>query len=573
MDPDSPPNIIVHDYGTLPRIAHEAGRPKLPPLGEILKTIPLEEFLQKDKTDAEQNEQKVRWFHGKINRETAVRVLRENGNRQGLFLVRESGADAPGEFVVSVLHAGQPYHFQIHSHGDMYYQLVEGPLFHGLVALIDFYMDGAHGLKSKLGAFCKGEAPPAKTRKSGWTTPLHRAVLEGDLDIVHRILKSSLCSPLDARDADGRTALHCAAWQGLAEIAEALIDAGACVDCKDGDSVTSLYSACLHNQPRVCKLLLYRGADPTIRQPTTAFVPLHEAAKSGHTECVQELLKAGAPCHPRSLDNDTPLDLARRFNRQKTIKALESYRPPCPPTIRSYWDHGSLSHSMAMDVIDKQGAQDGQFLVRSFFSLTMAANGNIYNFDINQRNGRFFIDDGPYFDSIEHLVDYYMRYDDGFHVRLTLPISPNTCTPNHYEAPSQYLPMAPVKMEEHPPVPTRPLPGSLPACQEGSRPSSPPPPPTKQSTSRRLSYVTVRYLNVDEEVPCPASPSTPSLPKDVQAESPAPTSECHELHEEFSPIRRIRRCGRLFAVTKDGEKRRALLAAALCAEQETGPAP
>ena len=80
--------------------------------------------------------------------------------------------------------------------------------------------------------------------------------------------------------------------------------------------------------PHIAKLLLQRGADPTLRHPMTGWVPLHEAAMRGHTKCVQELLRFGAPCHPRSVDNDTPLDLARRYEHEATLRALSKCLPP-----------------------------------------------------------------------------------------------------------------------------------------------------------------------------------------------------------------------------------------------------
>ena len=160
------------EYGTYPVDSLDI-RVKLTPLNEILKTIPLEEFLIKDKANAKELEKNLLWFHGKITRETAVHILQENGNTEGLFLVRES-TTAPGDFVVSLVHDDQPQHFQIHCLGDFYYQVDNGPLFHGLDALVNFYMEAANGLSTRLEEFCKGEVPPAMARRQGRTTPLHR---------------------------------------------------------------------------------------------------------------------------------------------------------------------------------------------------------------------------------------------------------------------------------------------------------------------------------------------------------------------------------------------------------------
>ncbi len=161
---------------TYPEVSRDS-RVKFTPLDEILKTIPLVEFLMRDKANAKEQEKNLLWFHGKITRETAVHILQENGNTEGLFLVRES-TTAPGDFVVSLVHDSQPQHFQIHCLGDFYYQVDNGPLYHGLDALVNFYMEGANGLSTRLYEFCKGEVPPATARRRGRTTPLHRYMIK-----------------------------------------------------------------------------------------------------------------------------------------------------------------------------------------------------------------------------------------------------------------------------------------------------------------------------------------------------------------------------------------------------------
>ena len=148
-------------------------RRNLPPLSEILRSNSVKEFLISDAASAKEEEKNLLWFHGKITRETAIHILRENGDSEGLFLVRES-TSVSGDFVVSLVHERQPQHFQIHCLGDFYYQIDNGPLFQGLDHLINFYKEGANGLPTTLKTFCKGTAPPPVSRRLGRTTPLHR---------------------------------------------------------------------------------------------------------------------------------------------------------------------------------------------------------------------------------------------------------------------------------------------------------------------------------------------------------------------------------------------------------------
>ena len=58
-------------------------------------------------------------------------------------------------------------------------------------------------------------------------------------------------------------------------------------------------------------LVLRRGAAIQERSYGEGYVALHIAAMRGHRDCVELLLRAGAPAHPRSRDRDTPKDLAK----------------------------------------------------------------------------------------------------------------------------------------------------------------------------------------------------------------------------------------------------------------------
>ena len=62
----------------------------------------------------------------------------------------------------------------------------------------------------------------------------------------------------------------------------------------------------------VCESLLQcRGLALQDRSYVDGYVALHIAAMCGHADCVDVLLRAGAPLHPRTRDGDTPKDLAK----------------------------------------------------------------------------------------------------------------------------------------------------------------------------------------------------------------------------------------------------------------------
>ncbi|XP_041483640.1 tyrosine-protein kinase HTK16-like [Lytechinus variegatus] len=474
------------EYGDLyPEVS--SMRKDSPPLREILskRGASLSEYLISDAAAAKDEEKDLFWFHGRITRDIAVHILRDNGSGEGTFLVRESTSRS-GDYVVSIMHNGAPQHFQIQCMGDFYYKIDNGPLFQGLDQLINYYRLGSNGLPTKLTVFCKGLTPPACSRRFGRTTPLHRATCERWAEGVALILEDSLCGTLDARNADGRTALHEAAALGEENIIFRLLEKGANINSKDSNGVTPLYTACSSNQPKACQFLMIKGADPTLRHPRTGWVPLHEAAMKGHAGCVKELIMNGAPCHPRSADNDTPLDLARRYEHQHVVMYLKTCKPKNPRLQGKPWFHGSMDRKKALESIQKHGAKDGQYLLRSSANkpdtmvLSMAANGTVFNFEINTKMESYYIDDGPYFDTLEQLIDHYSRYDDGLPTQLLFPIPPPPGRidngPPTREKPSPAP--RPVDLTSHKGVPVRrdsPEPPVSPLDREGSIPMSPPP--------------------------------------------------------------------------------------------------
>jgi ankyrin repeat protein len=90
-----------------------------------------------------------------------------------------------------------------------------------------------------------------------------RAAKTGDVAAVRSLIEAD-ATLLDARDADGSTPLHCAAWKGHSEVVTALLDLGADVNARNrnghwGD--TPLHAAAHGNNAPVARLLIARGAD------------------------------------------------------------------------------------------------------------------------------------------------------------------------------------------------------------------------------------------------------------------------------------------------------------------------
>lgn len=90
-----------------------------------------------------------------------------------------------------------------------------------------------------------------------------KAAKKGEMEKLKSLLKSDK-SLLGARDTDGSTALHCAAWKGLLEVVEYLVKAGSDVrahNTNDHWGTTPLHAAAHANQAKIVQLLIDAGAD------------------------------------------------------------------------------------------------------------------------------------------------------------------------------------------------------------------------------------------------------------------------------------------------------------------------
>jgi ankyrin repeat protein len=98
---------------------------------------------------------------------------------------------------------------------------------------------------------------------------------------------------VNARQADGATALHWAAYYGEVALAALLLDAGADVTAANRNGSTPLWLAASRGDAAVIAALLENGADPNEQLPLGRR-PLMLAARSGSVGAVRALLERGA---------------------------------------------------------------------------------------------------------------------------------------------------------------------------------------------------------------------------------------------------------------------------------------
>jgi len=90
-----------------------------------------------------------------------------------------------------------------------------------------------------------------------------KAAKKGDAPTVRGLLGRDK-SLVRARDKDGSTPLHCAAWNGHADVATILLEASADINDHNQNGhwgTTPLHAAAHGDQKQVAALLIARGAD------------------------------------------------------------------------------------------------------------------------------------------------------------------------------------------------------------------------------------------------------------------------------------------------------------------------
>ncbi|XP_035896870.1 tyrosine-protein kinase Shark isoform X1 [Anopheles stephensi] len=408
-------------------------------------------------------EENLCWFHGKISREDAEDILRREGS-EGVFLVRESSS-SDGDYVLSVLFKGEVIHYAIRRHGDdAFFSIQDHTPIHGLDSLIEHFQKDKGSLVTRLQVICRSDPPPHDVRSHGTTNLLHRATKESNYTVVSELLKCGYRN-IDSKNQDGQTAVHLACLHADDKILLKLIERGANINSRDAKGNTPLHYACARrNGLEMVRMLIKASANLQARNSETGWVPLHEAADNGNVDAIQELLRHRVPHRPRTNFGEMPSDLARHRGHYQVVEFLNAYEPPRPQTHRDLWYHGTLERTTAVDYLKdfaakllpnlahrKQQESDnnkennecldgleqstsGTYLVRYSATqnvdvITMLYDNEPKHFIIQRQQEWLYIDEGPYMNSLEHLIEHYTRFSDGLPINLRFPVTPGPKPP------------------------------------------------------------------------------------------------------------------------------------------------
>jgi uncharacterized protein len=151
--------------------------------------------------------------------------------------------------------------------------------------------------------------------------PVADAAMQGDVAGVRALLKQG--SDVNAAQGDGMTALHWAAMNNDAALAQVLLYGGANVRATTRiNGYTPLFLAAQRGYAEVIDVLLKASSDPKATS-STGSQPLMLAAASGDVRAVTLLLDAGAEINARdTAKGQTALMYAAGYNRVPVVKLL-----------------------------------------------------------------------------------------------------------------------------------------------------------------------------------------------------------------------------------------------------------
>ncbi|XP_071136188.1 ankyrin homolog [Mytilus edulis] len=156
------------------------------------------------------------------------------------------------------------------------------------------------------------------SRDSVGNTPLILAAKHSHLLIMQKLL--NVKCDINSKNNDGWTALHYCSRKAMG--VDILLEAGADVNIADRDNITPLLMAATEGFDRVVKTLIKAGCQVNMASKLSNKTALHVLTYKGHTDCVGNLIEAGADVNIYDFEYHTPLWYAIKNKQNEIAKFL-----------------------------------------------------------------------------------------------------------------------------------------------------------------------------------------------------------------------------------------------------------
>ncbi len=139
-------------------------------------------------------------------------------------------------------------------------------------------------------------------------------------------LAGAFCLSVLVLATQSDSAVADAAQRGDVEAVRTMLQQGADVNAAQGDGMTAMHWAALNGEADLAQMLIYGGANLKATTRLEAFTPLLMAAKNGHAALVDLLLKSGADPNAATTNGTTPLMFAAASGNLEAVNALLAQR-------------------------------------------------------------------------------------------------------------------------------------------------------------------------------------------------------------------------------------------------------
>ena len=184
---------------------------------------------------------------------------------------------------------------------------------------------------------------------------------KGDVPAVKALVEKTP-QLVEARDAQGLTLLHYAAYGRSAELINFLIDKGAKPDVRDAEADTPLHIAAMNDRTEVAAALLKRGASTEARDDYQRTALILCARERGQAATGRILIDAGADVNAVDKFGDTALSLAAWRGKAEFVDMLLEKGAVVPGSGEKWRAGVSLAASQGLTNLFRRLAQGGQDL-------------------------------------------------------------------------------------------------------------------------------------------------------------------------------------------------------------------